>query len=148
MTKSEAQKQLTQLVKAGIVTVSYFAASGKGGQHGNRTMSGVQLVGRWTINGEPVKVAARAYQKSQYASKKMALIVLKSRLLAEIERSRQPERRDVGGWGGEKRIRTYHEPDNRVTDHASGLTMSWHEVVNKNHLAPMIEARRNAQINQ
>ena len=42
-------------------------------------------------------------------------------------------------------IRTYNAVDNRVKDHASGLQMSWKEVVEKPNLEPMIEARARAR---
>ena len=42
---------------------------------------------------------------------------------------------------GSERIRTYHEPDNRVTDHASGHTDTYTNVVLKNYIDEMVEAR-------
>jgi protein subunit release factor A len=45
---------------------------------------------------------------------------------------------------GTERIRTYHEPDNRVVDHASGLTDSWTNVVTKGDMEPVIMARARA----
>lgn len=49
----------------------------------------------------------------------------------------RPKERGVDG----ERVRTYHEPDNRVTDHASGFRQTYSEVVGKGDLAAMIEAR-------
>ena len=43
-------------------------------------------------------------------------------------------------------IRTYNAVDNRVKDHASGLQMTWDEVVEKPDLGPMIEARQHARL--
>jgi protein subunit release factor A len=45
---------------------------------------------------------------------------------------------------GTERIRTYHEPDNRVVDHASGLTDSWTNVVVKGNIEPVVMARARA----
>jgi protein subunit release factor A len=45
---------------------------------------------------------------------------------------------------GNERIRTYHEPDNRVVDHASGLTDSWTNVIIKGNIEPVIVARAKA----
>jgi protein subunit release factor A len=53
--------------------------------------------------------------------------------------------RDTPRWqAGSERIRTYHEPDNRIVDHASGFTDSWTNVVVKNDIEPMILARARA----
>lgn len=45
----------------------------------------------------------------------------------------------------DERIRTYHEPRNIVTDHASGLTREYKQVVGNADLGDMIEARRKEQ---
>jgi protein subunit release factor A len=42
---------------------------------------------------------------------------------------------------GSERIRTYHEPDNRVTDHASGYQDTYTNVVLKGNMESVIEAR-------
>ena len=44
-----------------------------------------------------------------------------------------------------ERIRTYHEPRNTVTDHASGLTQEYRRVVVDANMEDMIEARRKAR---
>ena len=45
---------------------------------------------------------------------------------------------------GNERIRTYHEPDNRVVDHASGFTDTYTNVVLKGNVDGAIEARARA----
>jgi protein subunit release factor A len=42
---------------------------------------------------------------------------------------------------GSERIRTYHEPDNRVTDHASSVTDSYTNVIVKGNIDSLIQAR-------
>jgi protein subunit release factor A len=66
---------------------------------------------------------------------------LARRVVGHYVRSRQRERhRSL------ERVRTYDEPDNRVVDHASGLQLSYSEIVGEQNLAPMIDARLKASI--
>ena len=67
-----------------------------------------------------------------------ALKVCKSRVAAHFHKDKERFQ------AGTERIRTYHEPDNRVTDHASGLTDTWTNVILKNDIEPMILARAQA----
>jgi protein subunit release factor A len=48
------------------------------------------------------------------------------------------------GQAGTERIRTYHEPDNRVVDHASGVIDTYTNVVIKGNAESVIEARARA----
>jgi protein subunit release factor A len=48
------------------------------------------------------------------------------------------------GLAGTERIRTYHEPDNRVLDHASGFLDTYTNVVIKGNADSVIEARAKA----
>ena len=50
-----------------------------------------------------------------------------------LQETQRPERNN-------QVIRTYHEPDDRVKDHASGLKMSYRMILK--NIGPMIEARR------
>ena len=43
---------------------------------------------------------------------------------------------------GSERVRTYHEPRNLVTDHKSGKTFAYKDILND--IAPAVEARRAA----
>jgi protein subunit release factor A len=42
---------------------------------------------------------------------------------------------------GTERVRTYHEPDNRVVDHASGVVDTYTNVVIKGNIENVVEAR-------
>jgi peptide chain release factor 1 len=67
-----------------------------------------------------------------------ALKVCKSRVAAHFHKDKERF------LAGTERIRTYHEPDNRVTDHASGLTDTYTNVIIKGDISGMIEARAKA----
>jgi protein subunit release factor A len=67
-----------------------------------------------------------------------ALNTCRSRVVAHIHR-------DIPRFqAGSERIRTYHEPDNRVTDHASGYQDSWTNVIVKGDIDPVLMARARA----
>jgi len=97
--------------------------SGPGGQHRNKTESGI------TATHKPTGIAVRIDMRSQSESKSMALKILAAKI-AEIRTGAAQEERDalrrgqVGtGMRGDK-IRTYRTQDDRVTDHRTDRTWS------------------------
>jgi protein subunit release factor A len=64
--------------------------------------------------------------------------VCRSRVLAHFHKD--TERYQAGN----ERIRTYHEPDNRVVDHASGLTDTYTNVIIKGNIDALVQARARA----
>lgn len=112
-----------------------FRSSGAGGQHKNTTLSAIELT------HVPTGIKAVSSMRSQFQSKKNAKKVLMARLTAYYKKLYAPKKEI-----NEERVRTYHEPDNRVTDHLSGLQQEYKYVVDKNHLDDMIEARALAKL--
>lgn len=142
MNNREIQALKRRLVSAGILSVRTYNSGGKGGQHSNRTNNAVELTGKWNLNGEELIIRSNASMKSQSDSMKSAMIVLISKLNAEIRKVKsQKERKMESGFSG-KYVRTYHEPDNRVVCHASGRKFSYSEIVDKNNIGLAIDARR------
>lgn len=103
--------------------VDTFRASGAGGQHVNKTESGVRFTHLPTG-----LVAESTDGRSQIKNREIAI----QRLYVKIndaERERQmsavsAERRSLVGSGDRSdKIRTYNYPQNRVTDHRIGLTL-------------------------
>jgi peptide chain release factor 1 len=113
-----------------------YRSSGPGGQHRNTTMSAIE------VTHLPTGIKACASLKAQSQSKRAALRVLISRLYAHFHV--QKERFGAPA----ERVRTYHEPDNRVTDHGSGLQLSYREVVDKGDLSRMIESRAASRLRE
>lgn len=113
--------------------VQTFCAGGPGGQHQNKTQSGVRIVHRATgLSAECREL------RSQHQNKASAFRKLARQLVAFYT---QPAERTIST----EVIRTYHEPDNRVKDHASGLVLDYKSVMGKRgDLGPMIEARARA----
>lgn len=115
--------------------VDTFRSGGPGGQNQNKVETGVRIVHLATgLKGESRE------ERSQHANKKKAF----ERLCALLVRHYtyvEPVARTLGG----ETIRTYHEPDNRVTDKAvPGIQWAYDHVVGKNTIQLPLEARRAA----
>ena len=111
----------------------WYSGQGKGGQHRNKHQNCCRCI------HEPTGIRAHGTSsKSRETNKRNALSVCKSRV---VDYFSEDEERFKAGF---ERVRTYHEPDNRVVDHRSGYTESYKSVVGNNDLSSMITARRKA----
>ena len=105
------------------VEMSFFRASGPGGQKVNKTSSAVRLVHR------PTGIEATCQESpSQHKNRAHAMRVLRTRLFEHLASQQQAERAEerrilIGSGDRNERIRTYNFPQNRVTDHRIGLTL-------------------------
>lgn len=111
----------------------WFSGTGPGGQHRNKTENCCRCI-HVPTGIRSIATSARS-RKSNMES---ALKVCKSKVAAHFHKDKERF------LAGTERIRTYHEPDNRVTDHASGFTDSWTNVIVKNDIEPMILSRARA----
>ncbi len=99
--------------------IDTFCSGGPGGQHQNKTHSGV----RFTHVATGISAECRD-TRSQLENRKRAFRKLAERLLAE-ERLRTFESIERNTT----RIRTYHEPRGTITDHRTGNTYSYEKVI-------------------
>jgi len=99
--------------------IDTFCSGGPGGQHQNKTHSGVRLT-----HVETGISAECRDTRSQHENRKRAFRKLAQRLLAE-ERRRTFESVERCTT----RIRTYHEPRGIITDHRTGNTYSYERVI-------------------
>jgi len=122
--------------------IEVMRAGGPGGQSVNTTDSAVRL----THLPTGMVVICRD-EKSQHKNRAKALKVLQARLL-EMEREKQDQaissqrRSMVGSGDRSEKIRTYNYPQNRLTDHRIGLTLSVLDRVMEGELKGVIEALR------
>lgn len=111
----------------------WFSGTGKGGQHRNKHQNCCRCI------HEPTGIQANGTNsRSREDNKKAAYNTCLARVYAHFHEDTERYQ------AGHERIRTYHEPDNRVTDHASGLQKSYNDVIIKGNIDEMIEARAKA----
>ena len=119
--------------------IDTFCSSGAGGQSVNTTYSAVRIVHIPT--GTVVQCQD---ERSQTKNRDKAMKVLRSRLyeiqIEEKDKERAQERKSqVGSGDRSERIRTYNYPQNRITDHRTGLTLHKLEQVLEGNLDEMID---------
>jgi protein subunit release factor A len=108
----------------------WFSGTGKGGQHRNKHQNCCRCI------HEPTGISANGTgSRSREDNKRQAYVTCLSRIQAHFHKDKERF------LAGEERIRTYHECDNRVVDHASGLTDTYQNVIMKTYIDDMVEAR-------
>ena len=110
-------------IKKDDLRVDTFRSSGAGGQHVNKTESGV----RFTHIPTGI-VSESTDSRSQHKNREIALTKLYQKIREEQKLknySEQKEKRKslVGSGDRSDKIRTYNYPQNRVTDHRINLTL-------------------------
>lgn len=111
----------------------WYSGTGKGGQHRNKHQNCCRCI------HVPTGITANGTSsRSREDNKHNSYLVCMARVKSYFHRDKERY------LAGEERIRTYHEPDNRVVDHASGFVDTYTNVVLKANMEDVILARTKA----
>ena len=132
-------------IKKDDLRTDTFRASGAGGQHVNKTESGV----RFTHIPTGI-VAESTDSRSQHKNREIALQRLYSKILEAQKVKNQSEQKEkrkslVGSGDRSDKIRTYNYPQNRITDHRIGLTLYSLDKFIEGNISEVIEALQVAE---
>ncbi len=120
--------------------IDTYCASGPGGQGVNTTYSAVR------ITHLPTNTVVQSQdQRSQIQNREVCMQMLRSRLY-EMELQRQQDelgaerQSQIGHGNRSEKIRTYNQPQDRVTDHRIGFNSTYSSVLLSDGLSQIIEA--------
>ena len=120
--------------------IDTFRSSGAGGQHVNKTESAIRITHLPTNT-----VVQSQEQRSQIQNREVCMQMLRARLYemelekqqAELGAERQSQ---IGHGNRSEKIRTYNQPQDRVTDHRIGFNSTYNGVLLGDQLGTVIEA--------
>lgn len=117
--------------------LDWFSGSGAGGQHRNKHQNCLRLT-----HIPSGLMSTSQTERDRPSNLRNAFRALAKKVVAHW----LGDQRKARYGAGDDVVRTYHEPDNRVTDHASGKRLTYREVVDKVDIDEMVLARREAMI--
>lgn len=127
------------------LTIETHRASGAGGQHINKTDSAVRIV------HVPTGITVNCQEgRSQIENRETAMRLIRTRVYDELKRRREEaegavRRAKIGTGDRSEKIRTYNYPQNRVTDHRIGLTLTQLDRIMEGKLDDLIAGLKAAE---
>ena len=127
-------------IDQGDLRIDTYCASGPGGQCVNTTYSAVR------ITHLPTNTVVQSQdQRSQIQNREVCMQMLRARLYEmELERQQAEQGAErlsqIGHGNRSEKIRTYNQPQDRVTDHRIGFNSTYNGVLLGNNLSDVIEA--------
>ena len=127
-------------IDPGDLRIDTYCASGPGGQCVNTTYSAVRITHLPTNT-----VVQSQEQRSQIQNREVCMQMLRARLYemelqkqqAELGAERQSQ---IGHGNRSEKIRTYNQPQDRVTDHRIGFNSTYNNVLLGDGLSAVIDA--------
>jgi peptide chain release factor 1 len=110
-----------ETVRKEDMEISFYRGSGPGGQHRNKTDSACRMKHNPTGTVTQSEEHKRQGQNKKAAWERMCAILVP---IMRAAASEQPEQE-----ASSERVRTYHEPDQRVKDHRSGKTYRYKDIL-------------------
>ena len=120
--------------------IDTYCASGPGGQCVNTTYSAVR------ITHLPTNTVVQSQdQRSQIQNREVCMQMLRARLYEmELEKQQAEQGAErlsqIGHGNRSEKIRTYNQPQDRVTDHRIGFNSTYNGVLLGSNLADVIDA--------
>ncbi len=129
-------------IKKSDLKVDTFRASGAGGQHVNKTESGVRFTHLPTgLITESTEARSQIKNRDIALQRLYQLILAKNR--NEVQSTMSAQRKSMVGSGDRSdKVRTYNFPQNRLTDHRINLTLYNLDSVIEGNIGDIIEALR------
>lgn len=120
--------------------VDTFRASGAGGQHVNKTESGVRFT-HLPTGAVAESTDGRSQIKNREIAMQRLIDKIRMKQIEDHNNKISSERRSLVGSGDRSdKIRTYNYPQNRVTDHRINLTLYSLDKIVSGDLEPVIDA--------
>lgn len=133
-------EEMDMAIKPDDLKVEFYHARGAGGQNVNKVATAVR------ITHLPTGITAQCQdERSQLRNRAKALAVLRARVLDRLQGQQheavdKERRSQIGSAERAEKIRTYNFPQNRVTDHRTGLTIYNLTAVLDGDLDELVEA--------
>lgn len=125
--------------------VDTFRSSGAGGQHVNKTESGVRFTHLPTGAVSESTDGRSQHKNREIALQRLYIKIYEAQKAAHDSKLANKRKSLVGSGDRSDKVRTYNYPQNRVTDHRINLTLYNLDQIMAGNIEPIIEALQMAE---